>query len=167
MAETRQPLAPVNHLEPSEDYYGNHMETTECANTKTVERPGLPNFLASLPLEMTIKIMKFVCGNSLLHDWATTIPFFDTILTMFIKRPKNSRIYMNPTVTNDLNPTRLDTITISVRKIIRYCGKSSGIFIEVRDLIKDFPQWINAWLVLKKLSFGWYEVSRVFWRKNQ
>ena len=36
------------------------METTECANTKTVERPGLPNFLASLPLEMTIKIMKFV-----------------------------------------------------------------------------------------------------------
>ena len=103
----------------------------------------------------------------LLHDWATTIPFFDTILTMFIKRPKNSRIYMNPTVTNDLNPTRLDTITISVRKIIRYCGKSSGIFIEVRDLIKDCPQWINAWLVLKKLSFGWYEVSRVFWRKNQ
>ena len=48
--QTRQPLAPANHLEPSEDYYGNHMETTECANTKTVERPGLPNFLASLPL---------------------------------------------------------------------------------------------------------------------
>ena len=69
---------------------------------------------------------------------------------------------MNPTVTTDLNLTLLDTITLSVLKIIKYCGKSGGSFIEVRYLIKDFPQWINAWLVLIKLSFGWYEVSRVF-----
>ena len=66
--------------------------TTENVNTKTVKYPGLRNLVASLPIEMTINIMKFVCGNSLLHDWATTIQFFDTTLITFIEKPKNFKI---------------------------------------------------------------------------
>ena len=82
--QTHQRLAPPNHFEPTEYSYIDHMETAGCVNTETVEGQGLPNLLAQLPIEMTIEIMKFVCRNSLLHDWVTTIIFFDKFLTTFI-----------------------------------------------------------------------------------
>ena len=69
---------------------------------------------------------------------------------------------MNPTVTTDLNLLLLDTITLSVRKIIKYCGKSSGISIEVRDLNKRLSTTDQCMASADKTSVGWYEVSRVF-----
>ena len=52
---------------------------------------------------------------------------------------------------------------LSVRKIINMKGKSSGAVIALRNII-NAKNWTNAWVSLVAYGYGWYGVSKIYWR---
>ena len=54
--------------------------------------------------------------------------------------------------------------TASVRRLIKQCGPSSGLLLEVKAFINS-NRWHNAWLLLYALGLGWFRIKKLFWRK--
>ena len=54
---------------------------------------------------------------------------------------------------------------ISVRRIIKEHGTSSGLVIELRWILSN-PKWANAWLDIERREYGWYMIKTFFWKKR-
>ena len=52
---------------------------------------------------------------------------------------------------------------LSVRKIVNMKGKSSGAVIALRNII-NAKNWTNAWVSLVAFDYGWYGISKIYWR---
>ena len=52
---------------------------------------------------------------------------------------------------------------LSVRKIIKMKGKNSGAVIALRNII-NAKNWANAWVSLVACGYGWYGISKIYWR---
>ena len=52
---------------------------------------------------------------------------------------------------------------LSVRKIINMKGKNSGAVIALRNII-NAKNWSNAWVSLVAYGYGWYGISKIYWR---
>ena len=55
---------------------------------------------------------------------------------------------------------------ISLRKILNLKGRSSSVINELRKMI-NAVNWLNAWLSLISYSYGWFGVSKIYWRKTK
>ena len=53
---------------------------------------------------------------------------------------------------------------ISVRRLIKEFGPSSGLILELRRLINN-NRWHHAWLELYAIGLGWFQIKNIFWRK--
>ena len=75
------------------------------------------------------------------------------------------RIYIPPLFTGDLMnlSARSGTIKVSVRKLAMICGQSSGVIMDIQDIIGD-KKWKSAWLVLSEKKHSWFLVDRCFWK---
>ena len=63
-------------------------------------------------------------------------------------------------------PRGVEYHVISVRRIIKEYGPSSGLVIEVRRIISN-PKSANAWLDIERGEYGfWYIIKRIFWKKR-
>ena len=62
-------------------------------------------------------------------------------------------------------PRGVEYHVISVRRIIKEYGPSSGLVIELRRIISN-PKWANAWLDIERGEYGWYIIKRIFWKKR-
>jgi len=56
-----------------------------------------------------------------------------------------------------------DIHQLSIRKIINIKGKNSGAVIALKHII-NAKNWTNAWVRLVAYSYGWYGVSKIYWR---
>ena len=54
---------------------------------------------------------------------------------------------------------------LSVRKIINMKGKSSGAVIILRNII-NAKNWTNVWVSLVAYGYGWYGISKIYWRTH-
>ena len=54
---------------------------------------------------------------------------------------------------------------VSVKKILKMFGPSSGVVLELRRIISN-KKWANAWLILRYIGFGWFLVMDIYWRNN-
>lgn len=52
---------------------------------------------------------------------------------------------------------------VSVRSLLKKYGRHSGLIKEVEQIISN-SKWINAWLKLEQLKYGWFLITRIFWR---
>ena len=52
---------------------------------------------------------------------------------------------------------------LSVWKIINMKGKNSGAVIALRNII-NAKNWSNAWVSLVAYGYGWYGISKIYWR---
>ena len=50
---------------------------------------------------------------------------------------------------------------VSVQKLIRMFGSSSGVVFELRLIISN-QKWANAWLVLCYIGLGWFIIMDIF-----
>ena len=53
---------------------------------------------------------------------------------------------------------------LSVWKIINMQGKNNRGVIALRNLINATKNWANAWVSLVAYSYGWYGISKIYWR---
>ncbi len=53
---------------------------------------------------------------------------------------------------------------ISVRRLIKELGPSSGLILEIKRLINS-NRWHHAWLELYAIGLGWFRINNIFWRK--
>ena len=56
---------------------------------------------------------------------------------------------------------------ISLKKIINLKGRSSSVINEMRKMIINAVNWLNAWLSLLSYGNGWFGVSKIYWRKTK
>ncbi|KAL9958205.1 hypothetical protein ACROYT_G035186 [Oculina patagonica] len=52
---------------------------------------------------------------------------------------------------------------LSVRKIINIKGKNSGAVIALKHII-NAKNWTNAWVRFVAYGYGWYGISKIYWR---
>ena len=52
---------------------------------------------------------------------------------------------------------------LSVWKIINMKGKNSGSVIALRNII-NAKNWTNVWVSLVAYGYGWYGISKIYWR---
>lgn len=115
----------------------------------------LPDELVSMILETALRS----CGNSNPGDVCILFQRLRNVCSLFrdcINRFTDllPRIYYP-----DGSPG-----VISVRRLIRQCGSSSGLIIELKRIINT-SRWHNAWLKLYFLGLGWFRIQNIFWRK--
>ena len=54
--------------------------------------------------------------------------------------------------------------TVSIRKLIKTFGPSSGVVLELKSIISH-PKWANVWLTLVFIGFGWFTILKIFWKR--
>ena len=63
-------------------------------------------------------------------------------------------------------PRSVEYHVISVRRIIKEYGPSSGLVIELRRII-SYPKWANAWLAIERGEYGWYMIKIIFGKRDE
>lgn len=63
-------------------------------------------------------------------------------------------------------PRGVEYHVISVRRIIKEYGPSSGLVIELRRIISN-PKWANAWLAIERGEYGWYMIKIIFGKTDE
>ena len=61
-------------------------------------------------------------------------------------------------------PRGVEYHVISVRRIIKEYGPSSGLVIELGRIISN-PKWANAWLAIERGEYGWYMIKIIFGKR--
>ena len=54
---------------------------------------------------------------------------------------------------------------ISVRRLIKEFGPSSGLILELRRIINT-NRWHHAWLELYAIGLGWFQIKNIFGANN-
>ena len=60
-------------------------------------------------------------------------------------------------------PRRSNRIKVTVRKLSKALGKSSGIIDSISNSIAQ-KNWRSAWLLMEKRNRNWFVILRVFWK---
>ena len=75
-------------------------------------------------------------------------------------------IYIRPSLSDQLNigqSHNADT-DVSVMRLYRAAGRSSGLAQQIRDLFSKNNRWTRAWMTLTYLAYGRYKVKDFFWK---
>ena len=54
---------------------------------------------------------------------------------------------------------------VRVKKIIKMFGPSSGVMLELRQIIAN-KKWANAWVILRYTGLGWFLIMDIYYRNN-
>ena len=131
--------------------------------------------LFSLPLELVTKIVKYVLDDdlSMIKPLSQVHSVLNTVCKDYVRlypervRRYNRLIYIHPQLQGDLQPNIDASLTVSVQKLCKKTGRHSGLMQNVRaHLRQEYKMWWTSWLVLVPLSYGWYRIDNVFWRRS-
>ena len=56
-------------------------------------------------------------------------------------------------------------IRVNMQRIIKKAGSFSGLVIELKKILNS-SNWNTAWLDLRLLSYGWYLIENIMWKKK-
>lgn len=150
-------------------------KATSCESVKdnneadadgTCARPRISEELVfSIPLILE-KILRHAIRSDLLE--AQKMSCVNRHFYHAVKRIRPTRtIYINDPLFAELKllekPARN---TISVLKILRHAGKSSGLALNLKDQINHI-NWGRAWIDIIEQKFGWFIILRIFWKRSK
>lgn len=120
-----------------------------------------------LPFEMVVKIIEHaitmdVVSRQFLRcvNWQ-----FNAAVNEAAQSVQEPDIYINPFIQEILKSP--EECVISVNKLIRCAGKSSGLALKLRSYFCG-STWYFAWLILRRVGAmrpGWFVITRVFWKR--
>ena len=130
--------------------------------TTNSDRLLLPSTSSHPPCRLNADMLELIITHSL-----AMYPFMRQSLRLVsryfldvVDRYPLPRIYIP-----ELFPPENTNNIVSVRKIMRMKGRSGSAVMELHRLI-NHPKWINAWLIIIACQYGWFDISRIFWKKN-
>ena len=83
---------------------------------------------------------------------------FRQLCTMF-----HPRIYIRDDLAESL--ALEGDISISVMKLYKAAGRSSGLSTRLKGLLCKNSQWMKAWIILSHVGFGMYKIKDIYWKK--
>ena len=109
------------------------------------------------------RIFRYAARGSI-YDFLNIKTVFGTQFPVCVYESRKScpQVYFNlmdeRALKLELNPV------IGVRTIMQHCGRGSGVAIELREILQGYGTgWINGYITLEKLRFGWYRVINIHW----
>ena len=124
--------------------------------------PVLRENIPYLPVEILKEIIKLTLDMDV-----TMFGTFNRVSSLFreVSKPYLPTIYIRDSVAQTLGLDNKGDFCISIMKIYKSCGRSSGLALRIKDLFGQNPRWMRAWVVLRHIAFGHYKVIHIFWKK--
>ena len=81
-----------------------------------------------------------------------------------ISSPFNTLLHISDYVGNAFGLLGAVNIVVSIRRLLRAAGSSSGLALRLRELFARNSRWINAWIQVIALPYSRFIVTDIFWR---
>lgn len=72
------------------------------------------------------------------------------------------RIYIRDALSQNLDIGTNHDNVISVMKLYKTAGQNSGLARCIKELLSNNRNWMRAWMILRHIIFGQYEVKDFF-----
>ena len=126
--------------------------------------PADPDFIASpnLPLIVLSTIIQYC----LLMDM-TMLGTFNRVSNLFreLTLPFLPKKIMRDSLVECLNIVTDEDCSISICRLYKAAGRNSGLASNIRQLFSQNARWITAWIVIRHISFGWFQIKDIHWKK--
>ena len=126
--------------------------------------PADPDFIASpnLPLIVLSTIIQYC----LLMDM-TMLGTFNRVSNLFreLTLPFLPKKIMRDSLVECLNIVTDEDCSISICRLYKAAGRNNGLASNIRQLFSQYARWITAWIVIRHISFGWFHIKDIHWKK--
>ena len=124
-----------------------------------------------LPFELLVRIVEYAISREISsRQFSPCVSTrFKTAVDHARRSARDLRIYINSSMERTMGLASFGSCCLSLNRLIRNAGKSSGLSMNIRTLISA-TGWYFAWLIVFRISNdnpGWFTIKRVFWRKKK
>ena len=123
-----------------------------------------PDFIASpnLPLIVLSTIIQYC----LLMDM-TMLGTFNRVSNLFreLTLPFLPKRIIRDSLVECLNIVTDEDCSISICRLYKAAGRNNGLASNIRQLFSQYARWITAWIVIRHISFGWFHIKDIHWKK--
>ncbi|MGH0140710.1 UNVERIFIED_CONTAM: hypothetical protein FKN15_071891 [Acipenser sinensis] len=114
----------------------------------------LPSEILSKIIELSLNLDMSMLGT------------FNRVSLFFreLSRPYHPNLYIREALAESLELDKENGCSISVMKLYKAAGHSSGLSTRIKELFGKDKRWMRAWILLSHIAFGQYKVKDIYWK---
>ncbi|MGH0120290.1 UNVERIFIED_CONTAM: hypothetical protein FKN15_060698 [Acipenser sinensis] len=151
---------PLSHPEPGPLA---NPEVQSMANplVDMVVNPDNEHGAQYLPSEILSKIIELSLNLDI-----SMLGTFNRVSLLFreLSRPYHPNLYIREALAESLELDKENDCSISVMKLYKAAGRSSGLSTRIKELFGKDKRWMRAWILLSHIAFRQYKVKDIYWK---
>lgn len=128
--------------------------------------PASPIMSASEPPYLPTEILSMIIACSLNQD-VSMLGLFNRVSALFRDQAAtfHHQVYIRESLAEDSELDKRNDCSIRIMKLYKAAGCGSGLSKRLKELFGKDSRWMQAWVLISHVAFGWYKIKDIYWKK--